>query len=126
MGVIRMSTKSNEQQEVDAHRAHPGDPERDHTIPPDELDPSESPLPEGAQPSQRTFRLSKWVFIFCSLAALIGVIIAAIATHHLESIVYGAALGLVLILVGAMPVLIAYRLRVKDLENLNRDERSRR
>ncbi|TVQ31087.1 MAG: hypothetical protein EA376_10905 [Phycisphaeraceae bacterium] len=121
-----MSDQTKSPTRSEDHKAHPGDPERDHTVPPDQLDPSESVLPEGAQPTQRVTRISSAIFVIALTAALAAVLSAALVANRWESFLAGAVVGAVLIAAGALPVLIAYRLRIKDQQDLNRREQSGR
>lgn len=107
---------------VETPQESPGSPERDHTRPPVRLDPGESRLPEGAQPTRDISRAS-WIaiaaIIFVGMAAVVGV---GLALFGPVSLPVTGALTIVMVFFGLWPVLGAAKLRESDEQRLNEED----
>lgn len=98
----------------------PGSPQRDHTLRPSgRVDPEESSLPEGPQPTRRTERrtwMAAGALLVVFLIATTAAFIIGNRTNRLAPALIAAAVAGS---VGAIPVLLAWWFRRRDHQDLN-------
>lgn len=97
----------------------PGSERRDHTVPPTEIDPSEEELPEGPQPPKDVARKS-WLAAGATIA-LIWLAAACVVAFLIpqQGVLFYIVYSVLVLLVAALPVLNSWRLRNKELKELN-------
>lgn len=117
-----MGSGPKKQTESSAAEEQQSGEHRDHTVPPDKLDPVEQQeLPEGAQPPRPVARRSwfaaaltislVWIAATCIIALLIPK----------QNVAFYVVYLIAVLAVAAMPILYSWRLRVKELKDLNDD-----